>query len=199
MNTDFKYFFWGVPQDKKCLYAVYDFYDNHFFLLSDDYQKLYRLIRLFDSKCTLDIVEIEVDSAWSGDNLIDNSVAMQWGLKEDIRPDYFYNDVHFYKKRFNSEQYYNRWVLKNQTLVNHSKQLDSYKQDLQEQIFFFYHCLSFVTKENATVLVEKLKHAIGCGKDYEHAKDLLVNFNNFDRASRQTLMDFLRTAELFYE
>lgn len=199
MNTDFKYFFWGFPQNRDPLYAVYDFYDNHFYLISDDYQKLHKLVRLFESKCTLDIVEIQLDESWENDNLIDNSVAMQWGLEEKARPDYFYNDVHFYKKRYNSEQYFNRWVLKDQKLVNNCKEFDNYKKDLQEQIFFFYHCLNFITEENSSVIVDKLKHAIGCGESYSHAKDLFLNIKNYDRRIRQTLMDFLRTAELFYE
>lgn len=198
MTPDFEYFFWAVPKEEKPLYALYDLFDNHFVIQAYDYETLFDLRKIMESKTSLEIVEI----TGLTDNLIDNSVIENWGINQVATM--LYADITLTKKRYNAKEYYNTYVIKNPELVETNFEFDDFKRDLQKQIFFFYYCLTveLPKPESRDSVLKFIRRAAELSLNYEQAVDMVLDISSIDPTDRKTREDmyaFLRMSELFYE
>lgn len=196
MSPDFEYFLWANPTPDQPLFALYDSFDNHFFIQSYNYHNIFELRELIRSKTVLDIVELTNVSALFDNNLIDNSVIESWGLSS-IHKDLFRDATPRWKNQHDADIFFKTAVIKDPIIEQSSYKFDSYKLDLQKQIFFIHHCLQ-ITKSD---LVKKhLSYSVSLGVDYLDVVDKFFNFSNVDDSEiRQQMLYFLRSNGLFYE
>ena len=199
MSPNFEYFFWAIPEPDKPLYALYDLFDNHFVIQSHEYELLFKLRKLFESKTSLDIVELSGVSGVIENQLTDNSVIENWGISQVEK--YLYSDITLTKKRFGPEDYYKVYVIKNPMLIETNVELDSFKQDLQKQLFFFHYCLSKMPNMSEHVWKFFLT-AAELSVDFDQAINMVLDLTTIDSKDKQTREDmykFLRMSGLFYE
>lgn len=196
MSPDFEYFFWANPNIDHPLFALYDSFDNHFFIQSYSYHNIFVLRELVRSKTVLDIVELTNVPDLVKNNLIDNSVIESWGLAS-IHKELFRDATPRWKNQHDADIFYETAVIKDAQIGSSSCVFDSYKLDLQKQIFFIHYCLQ-ITKSD---LVKKhLADSVSLGLNYLDVVDKFFNFSNVsDSEIRQHMLYFLRSNGLFYE
>jgi hypothetical protein len=188
MNSDFKYFDWGISTHTS--YALLDGLDNHFYLMSDNFEYLHRVMHLMKSKIVLEIVELPED------HNIDNSVVANWGLEK--QPDVVFADILSGRKFSGNMVRYREWgVIRNEPICETHVVFDSFKQDLQQQIFFVNHCNRFIKQDSVK---DRLQYSLGMGQTLDEVIDLFLDFDDIkDRQEFVDMATFVRTAGLFYE
>lgn len=193
MNTDFEYFFWGIPVADKPAFALFDVFDNHFMLLSDRHDQLFAIRNLFRSKCVLDIVELTSAQC----ELVDNSVIENWGLTQNtlIENSNLFGDINFRWTQNNIvTEFYEQSTVKNPTLQQTNIKFDNFKTDLQQQLFFAYYCVN----ENAPT--DHLQQSIELGVNYADTVERFLDLTGItDKNKMLDMLLFLRRASLFYE
>lgn len=205
MTPDFKYFHWGLldtETSKSPLFALYDHFDNHLMIQSDDYGILFQLKQLIKSKTMLDLIEITRPSKA---NNIDNSVIENWGLTKSI--DLFSADITSRSMINNDPAEYAKTMIRNPSLSEVDSKFDDFKLDLQKQIFFIYHCLYIIKQQGysfiengADGVISVLQDAVGISENYKDLLDKLLDIQHItDKTLFHNMIIFLNLAELFYE
>ena len=86
-------------------------------------------------------------------------------------------------------------------LIETNVELDSFKQDLQKQLFFFHYCLSKMPNMSEHVWKFFLT-AAELSVDFDQAINMVLDLTTIDSKDKQTREDmykFLRMSGLFYE
>jgi hypothetical protein len=196
MTPDFNYFFWASPTEGQPLFALYDAFDNHLMIQSNDHSRLFLLRKIIKSKTILDIVELTNVPDLVKDNLIDNSVVENWGLKS-VHGDLFRDATPRWKNQYNADVFYKTTTIKDPVLQSVDPKFDTFKTDLQKQIFFIHYCLEANPKDTVTA---HLQQAVALGKDYDDTIDRFLDLTDItDKTVLQDMLSFLRTTGLFYE
>jgi len=196
MISNYKYFSWCLPDPTRNLYALYDVLDNHFMLMSYEYTWLFQIRALFKSKTTLDIIKLTDVPGLREQNLLDNTVVHRWGLTK-IDSAFFTDNQPRSRGQTDADAYHDR--IKNLTvdLVETCAPWDDFKQNLQQQLFFAHHCVSF---EPTPAVLRHLEQAIGLGQNDTEVVDRFLNFVSIDdRQIRTELLIFLKKANMFYD
>jgi hypothetical protein len=198
MSPEFEYFDWVAKDASRPLFALYDVFDNHFVILSYNYQNIYALKQLIRSKVILEIVELS-----QLDTDLDNSIVENWGLENP--PSALYGDIRSLSKTNRDDKlHYEMIVTKNPILTLVNPALDEFKLDLQKQIFFFNFCLEKLSSNKQgtldPILLDILLSVAESSTSYTNAVDLLLNMNYATTREQLSLaINFLRSAGLFYE
>lgn len=200
MNTEFKHFHWSMPLQGQSLYGLYDLFDNHMFLLSYDFDTVWQLKKLMKSKVVLDIIDFS-DQIADLEEKIDNSVVEKWGLEN---PPYgLFQDLKSASGEFQDKDLYkNHYLINDCKLIETDIDMDNFKLDLQQQLFFFHRCL--YQAKNAhncnEFMIEYLLEIAELSESYEEANDKFLNFLSITKESDViSLLAFLKGEKLFYE
>lgn len=197
MDTKFKYFHWAIPVSGQPLYALYDVLDNHLMLLSHDYNCLFCIRNLFRSKTMLDIVKLSDVPDLIEKKLIDNSIVETWGIDRPMTE--FFQDYNpLWSGHNDAKAYYQTHIAESNIRLTKSQTVfDTFKIDLQKQLFFVHHCLAY--DPEATVLAHFL-NAIELGIDYNDVVDRFFDFTTITHPEiKQDMITFLARSFLFYE
>jgi len=196
MTPDFKYFFWATPNKHQPLYALYDFFDNHFMLQSYDYQRLFTIRTLFRSKTTLEILNLSTVENLVEKNLLDYSVIEKWGA--DTTELDFYTDLQLgWSGHTQADAYHQRIVDKIIKIQETKINFDTFKKDLQQQLFFVHYCLEY--NPSADVIAH-LNTAIGLGVDCHDVINRFLDLTSIsDKKRLYDLLNFLKISKLIYE
>ncbi len=173
------------------MFALYDLFDNHFMMQSHSYDRLFKARTLMRSKTMLEVVDIS-----AADSQIDNSVIENWGLQQaEIE---FYTDSQpRWEGDHKADLYFKRIQNKKYKLIQVQSGFDDFKRDLQQQIFFVYHCLTFDPNQ---LVLEHLAQAVGLGIDSADVIDRFLNLTDItDQRKLYDNLIFLKMANLFYE
>jgi hypothetical protein len=197
MDTSFKYFHWAIPTPDQPLYALYDVFDNHLILQSYDYNRLFCIKTLFRSKTILDIVKLSNVPDLIEKNLIDNSVVEKWGVDTPMA-EFFVDCSPGWAGHNDAEAYYQIHIAESNIQLTESQTVfDTFKIDLQKQLFFAHHCLTF--DPNPTVLTH-FASAVSLGVNYSDVVDQFLDLTTItNREVKRDLIDFLKVTCLFYE
>jgi hypothetical protein len=202
MSPDFKYFHWAIPKPDQPFYGLYDVFDNHLFLLSDDFEMVWKLKKLVKSKIILDIIDFsqQIDIV---QNKIDNSVVEKWGLEST--PYQLFRDLRSLSDEFqNKDSYKNHYLISNCNIIQNNVIMDDFKTDLQKQLFFFYYCLKQSTEYNSNELNKFMNtHLLliaELSESFNDAKNKLLGFSFIThKKDAEFLLHFLRGEKLLYE
>lgn len=196
MISNYKYFSWCLPDPARNLYALYDVLDNHFMLMSYEYSWLFHVRALFKSKTTLDIIPLSDVPGLKEHNLLDNSVIHRWGLTT-VDSSFFTDNQPRSRGQTDADVYHDRIKNLRIDLSETGVIWDTFKQNLQQQLFFAHHCVSF---EPTPAVLRHLEQAIGLGQDDTEVIDRFLNFVEIDdRQYRSELVMFLKKANMFYD
>jgi len=197
MDTKFEYFHWAVPKPDQPLYALYDVFDNHFMMQHYSYEHLFTVRKLFKSKTTLDIVRLSDIPGLVDKNLIDNSVIEKWGIANPIT-EFFTDGRPSWSGHTDAEAYYQVHIAQSNIQLTQSQVVfDDFKFDLQKQLFFVHHCLTFDLKP--TVL-SHLATAVSLGINHDDVVNRFLDLTTIvDRQIMHDTIDFLKVSCLFYE
>jgi hypothetical protein len=202
MNTDFKYFHWAIPKPDQPLYGLYDLFDNHLFLLSYDYETIWKLKKLVKSKIILDIVDLS-DQTNNIQHTIDNSVVEKWGLEST--PNELFQDLRSLSGEFqNKDLYKNHYLISDCNIIQNNVVMDDFKINLQKQLFFFYYCLKHSTKFNSDEFSKFMnRHLLSIAElseSYNDAENKLLDFSSItNKQDAKFLLHFLQGENLLYE
>jgi len=131
---------------------------------------------------------------------INNSNIEQWGIAN--LPNSWFGDLTGIKKAFNPSRHLSEWSIDATSLELQpsSTKFDSFKQDLQQQLFFFYHCIEFA-ENNPSILVDTvIKHGIEMSDGYDNILDVMLNDIVIENAADRVIFyDFIRQTGLCYE
>lgn len=202
MNTEFRYFHWAVPKSDRPLYGLYDLFDNHLFLLSYDFEIVWKLKKLVKSKIILDIIDFSqhIDTV---QNKIDNSVVEKWGLEST--PYQLFRDLRSLSDEFqNKDLYKNHHLINNCDITQNNIAMDDFKTDLQQQLFFLHYCLKQATEYNCDEFNEFMsRHLLSIAElaeSYSDAKNKLLDFSFItNKKDAEFLLRFLHGEKLLYE
>jgi hypothetical protein len=200
MTPDFEYFFWAAPEKDKPFFALYDLFDNHFMMLSDNYEMLFKVKRLIKTKAVYNIVDLTNIDIITKASVIDNSRADQWGLKS--APEDLYGDINFrWLQNTNAAEHYQTLVIKNPTLKPFFKSpLDDFKIDLQRQLFFIYYCVNTINSGTESIVLSHLQRAVDLGVNYDDTVERFLDLSSIvDKQQMENMLMFLRHSRLFYE
>lgn len=196
MSPEFEYFSWGTIEDTRPSFALFDALDNHLMMISEKYINLYHLKKLLKSKTILEIVDLS--NVQSG--LIDNSVVESWGMEH--REDALFGNIRMlFIATSTPDMYFKRMVIKNSNLVRSNVVFDDFKTDLQKQIFFLYYCIDIWIERfpDNNHIYKHIERATLLSKSYDDAVEQILTVSSTDEQEAQDLLDFLRSAGLYYE
>lgn len=197
MDSDFKFFYSGVCNDDQPIYGLIDLIDNHFMIQSHSAEYLFEVKELIKSKTRLEIVDLS-QYRYNKDNsrITDNWVIEQWGI--DLDELNFRIDP-LTSKRFKEANKKESYVL-NIPAVNlkpATVNFDSYKSDLQKQIFFTYF---FVSNYEASKLAKlHFKKIFQTSMSYQEMLEQLLDVKNAPLPVQVELLFFIRRAGIAYE
>lgn len=202
MNSEFKYFHWSVPSRDKELYGLYDVFDNRLLLLTYDFNVVWQLKNLIKSKIILEIVDF-ANQISAVSEKIDNSIVETWGL--GVIPAHLFQDIRSLSDSYRDKTRYRQDILiKDFEIVKNNIELDSFKTDLQHQLFFFHYCLfqaNNVYQYNQDSFF--YKHLLTSAELGESCQDCLNKFIDISQVGQQdpesTVLQFMKNENLLYE
>jgi hypothetical protein len=197
MNTDFKYFHWVIPKPDCELYGLYDVFDNQILLLTYDFDIAWQLKTFIKSKIVLEIVDFstQIDSVI---DQIDNSIVETWGLSSF--PTHVFQDI----KYRDQTRYLQDGVIRDFKIVKNNAEFDNFKKDLQQQLFFFHHCLFQATNvyrySQDSFFYEHLLRSAELGESYQGCIDTFVDISYIQKQDPDSVvLKFMKTENLAYE
>jgi hypothetical protein len=145
----------------------------------------------------LDIVKLSDVPNLIEKNLIDNSVIENWGIANPIA-ELFTDSRPSWPGHTDEQTYYQIHIADSTIQITPSCAVfDDFKIDLQKQLFFAHHCLTFDPKP--TVL-SHFATAVSLGVDYNDVVDRFLDLTTIDnRQVMHDVIDFLKVTCLFYE
>jgi len=194
MDSTFEYFFQAEPSKSMPMYALYDVMDKHFMLQSTDYTVLHKLMIAMRSKTNLEMAVLPYKADMSNANI------EKFYIK-NLHPKWMGDLVNFYKQP-DPEKHLAKWAIVDPEMQIELTQthFDSYKTDLQKQLFFFYYCLSFLKKHPSDLVEKLITNSIWYSKNYSEVVDCLLNSVAIhSQQDRAMFHKFLTQTGLFYE
>jgi hypothetical protein len=204
MSPDFEYFHWAMPEPDHELYGLYDVFDNQLLLLTYDFDVAWQLKNFIKSKIILEIVDFSNQISAISEK-IDNSIVETWGL--NCIPTHLFQDIRSLSNSYRDKTEYCQDILiKDVEIVKNNVEFDTFKQDLQQQLFFFHYYLfqaNNVQKYNKDSFF--YKHLLRAAELSESYQDCLDRFLNISHMCKQdpdfllTFLKFIKHENLMYE
>lgn len=199
MNPEFKYFDWAIPLEGQPVFALYDVFDQHFMIQSRNYDRMEQVRDFIKSKTALEIVKLESAAT-------NNSDIESWKITNVDHV--LYGDImRIYRDDTNwSLQKKPQEIIEHPELAHNNTTFDSFKLDLQRQIFFINYCLELLHRylHHDPVAIKQVEDfilsAIEQSTSYEDTVEKVLNFDQItDKHSMISMIRFLRVTGLFYE
>lgn len=197
MNADFKYFHWAIPKPECELYGLLDVFDNQLLLLTYDFDVAWQLKTFIKSKIVLEIVDFSthIDSVI---DKIDNSIIETWGLSSF--PTHVFQDV----KYRDQTRYLQDSMIRDFKIVKNHAEFDNFKKDLQQQLFFFHHCLFQANNQyqfsQDSFFYKHLLTAAELGESYQDCIDKFVDISYIRKQDPDAvILRFIKSENLAYE
>jgi hypothetical protein len=202
MHTDFKYFHWAMPEQGCGLYGLYDVFDNQLLLLTYDFDIAWQLKNIIKSKIILEIVDFS-NQINAISEKIDNSIVETWGLSRT--PTHLFQDIRSLSNSYRDKTKYRQDILiKDFEIAKNNVEFDTFKQDLQQQLFFFHYCLSqaknFCDSDTNIVVQKQILISAELCESCMDAIDRFLNLSFVaDKNDIVPMLYFLTREKILYE
>jgi hypothetical protein len=204
MDTKFKYFHWAMPEQDHELYGLYDVFDNQLLLLTYDFEVAWQLKNIIKSKIVLEIVDFSNQISAISEK-IDNSIVETWGLNST--PTHLFQDIRSLSDLYRDKTKYCQDILiKDFEIAKNNAEFDTFKKDLQQQLFFFHY---YLFEANNTLKYAKdsffykhLLRAAELGESYQNCLDRFLNLSHMCKQDPDfliTFLKFIKRENLMYE
>lgn len=202
MNTEFKYFHWAMPKKDCDLYGLYDVFDNQLLLLTYDFEVVWQLKNIIKSKIILEIVDFsnQISAVYEK---IDNSIVETWGLSNT--PTHLFQDIRSLSDSYRDKTRYRQDVLiRDFEIVKNNVEFDTFKQDLQQQLFFFHYCLFQANNQyqysKDSFFYKHLLKSAELGESYQDCLDKFIDISYIDQQDPDSaILQFMNAENLMYE
>jgi hypothetical protein len=202
MHTDFKYFHWAMPKKGCELYGLYDVFDNQLLLLTYDFEVVWQLKNIIKSKIILEIVDFsnQISAVYEK---IDNSIVETWGLNST--PTHLFQDIRSLSDSYRDKTRYRQDVLiRDFEIVKNNVEFDTFKEDLQHQLFFFHYCLFQANNQyqysNDSFFYKHLLKSAELGESYQDCLDKFIDISYINQQDPDSvILQFMNAENLMYE